>query len=294
MQDCPHILIVILGIVVIIIVILLVRKIITTNDYQFKLQDTPKTIKVIPVENVKSMFDFFQKGTSKPVIIRFIPSKPNMVVHDWYESLDWKNQQFQTEELRKIWKIYCRDRWNLPVNTSVPSNAAEKIMLYNKLKSERKYRDFYSYSLSISHYVTKQWVYNHKGLKFLQDNGINVLQPLYRSLKMWFNSKGYFTPMHRDVVDTISINIVGKKRWVLISPKYSENCYPDFVQSTGAEFYQISNPYSYDSSKFPKFSEVKCLEVDIESGDLLYVPANWIHFVNAMEHSVTLTMVAHR
>ena len=83
--------------------------------------------------------------------------------------------------------------------------------------------------------------------------------------------------LHCAVGGNLFFNVTGRKKWVLIHPKYSK-----FLKSTPSqdfEFvisgYDVENP-SEILKKIPKY------EVILEPGDVLYVASWWWHFVKNM------------
>ena len=74
--------------------------------------------------------------------------------------------------------------------------------------------------------------------------------------------------------------VKGKKRFLLFSPDQFTSLYP----------YPVGHPHDRQSQvdldapnyqRFPKFRNINALEAILEPGDVLYVPTNWWHHVEA-------------
>ena len=80
-------------------------------------------------------------------------------------------------------------------------------------------------------------------------------------------------------MDNLLIQVIGRKRVVLYSPREATNLY---LNGDKSEVLDIDNP---DLSRFPKFTEVIPYECLMEPGDVLFIPAMWFHNVISLEVS---------
>jgi hypothetical protein len=128
---------------------------------------------------------------------------------------------------------------------------------------------------------------------FAANARLDLNDRVYVNPKIWFNAAGYSTSLHKDPVDNFSINMVGKKRWLLIPPEYEKEFYPrPFKEPTGVTRYDVANPYAADPKLFPNLFDkrIPYMELDVGPGDILYLPRGWLHYVNAIEDSFTITI----
>lgn len=111
----------------------------------------------------------------------------------------------------------------------------------------------------------------------------------------------FFRGMHwhngRDVIVQVA---AGRKKFVLYSPKDSRFLYPrKLVDSPLAWFDETEAVFcseipfekgieNIDSAKFPLFKYATPLEVDLSSGDSLFIPTHWWHFTYALEPCVII------
>uniref|UniRef100_A0A2I3RQL2 tRNA-yW synthesizing protein 5 n=1 Tax=Pan troglodytes TaxID=9598 RepID=A0A2I3RQL2_PANTR len=85
---------------------------------------------------------------------------------------------------------------------------------------------------------------------------------------------------HYDVMDNLLIQVTGKKRVVLFSPRDAQYLY---LKGTKSEVLNIDNP---DLAKYPLFSKARRYECSLEAGDVLFIPALWFHNVISEEFGV--------
>ena len=80
-------------------------------------------------------------------------------------------------------------------------------------------------------------------------------------------------------------NAEGRKRWVLINPEFSLCAYPSTnFRGTGAFFSLIKAPKEaeQEKSRFPLYDYCPKYQVDLEEGDILFVPCWWWHSVETL------------
>ncbi|XP_006029824.1 tRNA wybutosine-synthesizing protein 5 isoform X1 [Alligator sinensis] len=85
---------------------------------------------------------------------------------------------------------------------------------------------------------------------------------------------------HYDVMDNFLIQVTGKKRVVLYSPRDAPYLY---LAGTKSEVLDVDNP---DLEKYPLFLKARRYECYLEAGDVLFIPALWFHNVISEEFGV--------
>ncbi|XP_077927282.1 tRNA wybutosine-synthesizing protein 5 isoform X3 [Halichoerus grypus] len=83
-----------------------------------------------------------------------------------------------------------------------------------------------------------------------------------------------------EVMDNFLIQVTGKKRVVLFSPRDAQYLY---LSGTKSEVLDIDNP---DLAKYPLFSKARRYECSLKAGDVLFIPALWFHNVISEEFGV--------
>ncbi|XP_033100128.1 tRNA wybutosine-synthesizing protein 5-like isoform X2 [Anneissia japonica] len=89
---------------------------------------------------------------------------------------------------------------------------------------------------------------------------------------------------HYDVMDNILIQVNGRKRVVLFSPKDALNLY---LVGDKSEVIDIDNP---DYTKYPLFKNATWHECLLEPGDVLFIPALWFHNVTSLDFGVAVNV----
>ncbi|XP_040213122.1 tRNA wybutosine-synthesizing protein 5 [Rana temporaria] len=85
---------------------------------------------------------------------------------------------------------------------------------------------------------------------------------------------------HYDVMDNLLIQVTGRKRVVLYSPRDAAFLY---LSGDKSEVLDVDNP---DLSTYPLFSQARRYECILEAGDVLFIPALWFHNTVAEEFGV--------
>jgi hypothetical protein len=99
----------------------------------------------------------------------------------------------------------------------------------------------------------------------------------------WFGPAGTVTPLHHDTLMLFHTQVVGRKRWRLISPLQGPRLY-----NTNGVFSPIDLD-AVDLRQFPLFAGVRVLEVVVWPGETMFLPLGWWHQVRALDVSVSFS-----
>eukprot|EP01031_Cornospumella_fuschlensis_P028003 gene28003-33816_t len=124
-------------------------------------------------------------------------------------------------------------------------------------------------------------------------------QELTRNLLLYGGS-GYITPLHFDEQENIFCQLYGRKRARLLSPEYWFTVYPfpnghpcdrqcQVTLSAQPGVHEAEDREQY--SKFPAFAEMATHEyfVDLEPGEVLYIPQYWFHQLEGLTENISLS-----
>lgn len=103
--------------------------------------------------------------------------------------------------------------------------------------------------------------------------------------RFWIGPAGTVTPLHCDYDDNIFAQIWGSKRIFLSPPHHDEFLYPS--EANAILFGSPFDPEAPDYGKFPLARQASMVEVIVNPGDMLYVPAGWYHQVRALTFSLS-------
>lgn len=99
-----------------------------------------------------------------------------------------------------------------------------------------------------------------------------------RGIHCRFGMKGVIAEAHFDSSRNMVALLYGSRRWILAHPHECHNCYllpPKHPSGRHSEV-DWSKP---DVKQYPLFDRMQGHEVILTPGDLLYVPAYWIHYI---------------
>jgi hypothetical protein len=103
--------------------------------------------------------------------------------------------------------------------------------------------------------------------------------------RFWLGPAGTVTPLHADYDDNIFVQLWGSKRIFLAPPHHDAFLYP--VEANVLLFGSPFDPEAPDYDRFPLARQAMLLELVVEPGDLLYVPAGWYHQVRSLSFSLS-------
>lgn len=92
--------------------------------------------------------------------------------------------------------------------------------------------------------------------------------------------RGTISPLHIDLFGTHAwlAQIAGRKRVTLFSPEDAPFLYD-------GQF----DPLNYDPERFPLLEKTKPMVTVLEPGEVIFIPAGWVHHVVSLEPSISLT-----
>jgi lysine-specific demethylase 8 len=111
---------------------------------------------------------------------------------------------------------------------------------------------------------------------------------------LWFGPGGTVVGLHKDNhnpfdhTNNIFTQIRGRKRVVLAAPDQDEFMYQRPLESEDHWHSQVDldNP---DFSRFPLFREAQLMETVVGPGEMLFIPANYWHYVRSLEPSISVS-----
>ncbi|MCE3264993.1 MAG: transcription factor [Pseudoduganella sp.] len=103
--------------------------------------------------------------------------------------------------------------------------------------------------------------------------------------RFWIGPAGTVTPLHCDFDDNIFAQLWGSKRIFLSPPHHDEFLYPR--EANAVLFGSPFDPEAPDYERFPLARQASMIEVLVQPGDMLYVPAGWYHQVRALTFSLS-------
>lgn len=103
--------------------------------------------------------------------------------------------------------------------------------------------------------------------------------------RFWIGPARTVTPLHCDYDDNIFAQLWGRKRIFLAPPHHDVFLYTR--EANPLLFGSPVDPEAPDFDAFPLARQAALVEIVVEPGDMLYVPAGWYHQVRALEFSLS-------
>jgi hypothetical protein len=101
---------------------------------------------------------------------------------------------------------------------------------------------------------------------------------------MWIGPAGTFEPLRFELANQLLAQVTGSKRVVLAPPAETQRLYNQQGTHSGVR----DTTDEARLNLYPLARAARTFEVDLEAGDLLFVPIGWWHQVTALDFSVTL------
>jgi hypothetical protein len=103
--------------------------------------------------------------------------------------------------------------------------------------------------------------------------------------RFWLGPAGTITPLHCDYDDNIFAQIRGTKRIMLAPPHHAAYLY--VREANPVLFGSPVDAEAPDFARHPLARQATLIEVIVQPGDMLYVPAGWYHQVHALSFSLS-------
>jgi hypothetical protein len=103
--------------------------------------------------------------------------------------------------------------------------------------------------------------------------------------RFWIGPARTVTPLHCDYDDNIFAQLWGTKRIFLAPPHHDAFLYAR--EANPLLFGSPVDPEAPDFDAFPLARQAALVEIVVEPGDMLYVPAGWYHQVRALSFSLS-------
>ncbi|HEY4128923.1 MAG TPA: cupin-like domain-containing protein [Gammaproteobacteria bacterium] len=130
-----------------------------------------------------------------------------------------------------------------------------------------------------------------------------------RCVNLWMGNseQAIITPLHHDFNDNLYVVVEGRKHFTLFPPEQAPNLYTRgqllSVESNGIIRYTTLSGMPHlsqvdiqepDHGRFPLYAKAEPtrMDVDIEAGDMLFLPAGWFHQVSSSGRHIAVSFFA--
>lgn len=111
---------------------------------------------------------------------------------------------------------------------------------------------------------------------------------LFIAPRIWIGPKGTLTPLHRDDTDNLFAQVWGRKSFILAAPHHRPALGTWSTAPKGGLDGCDFNPDAPDYQQFPAAREVTFLRIELQAGDLLFLPEGWFHQVESVSTSLSV------
>lgn len=110
----------------------------------------------------------------------------------------------------------------------------------------------------------------------------------------WYGEAGNITPLHLDCFEGVLHQIKGKKIIRLYAPEESKYLYLpyDNKKETWFRISKAFRPLNQETYQiFPQLMDAKYVELELNPGDLVYIPCGWWHYVYSSTECISLNYI---
>lgn len=100
---------------------------------------------------------------------------------------------------------------------------------------------------------------------------------------LWVGGAGVVTPMHHDTLQLMHTQVIGRKRWRLVSPLQTP-----LVHNHIGVFSKLRFDAA-DNANQPLPAQLRVIDIVVEPGETLFVPVGWWHHVQSLEPCISLS-----
>eukprot|EP00039_Didymoeca_costata_P000126 m.44209 g.44209 ORF g.44209 m.44209 type:complete len:515 (-) comp10068_c0_seq2:13-1557(-) len=111
----------------------------------------------------------------------------------------------------------------------------------------------------------------------------------YHSKKVWIAGKGVIAASHYDLTHNFYYQIAGKKRFTIVSPEWFRTMciYPASHILPRHSQVNMTHP---DMKLCPQFAQAQSITLQLNPGEMLYLPPNWFHHVETLTSSISINV----
>lgn len=109
------------------------------------------------------------------------------------------------------------------------------------------------------------------------------------AINMWVGGENSTTSLHQDYPNNFIIQIYGTKKFTLFSPNDRKYLYP-FGWDTRTPQVSKLDINNVDLRQYPLFNKARPIEVELNPGEILFLPSCWWHQVQNKSFSIAINI----
>lgn len=125
-----------------------------------------------------------------------------------------------------------------------------------------------------------------------EDGNVKLENP---ALNAWFGPAGTVSPLHTDPYHNILCQVVGKKYVRLYSPAETSKLYPRSsakgigLDMSNTSYIDVEGDQLARDRDYPLFKTAPYVEMILEEGECLHIPAGWWHYIRSLTVSFSVS-----
>jgi len=100
---------------------------------------------------------------------------------------------------------------------------------------------------------------------------------------LWIGPRGTITPLHHDLTNNLLTQVVGRKRFIIASSAEISRVYNHEHCFSAVDVRHI------DLDVHPAMADVRLTEFELATGEAVFLPVGWWHFVEALDFSISVS-----
>jgi hypothetical protein len=115
-------------------------------------------------------------------------------------------------------------------------------------------------------------------------------------INAWITAPSVTTPLHYDLMDNFYVQVAGRKRFVLLPPEehFAVHIHPAVHPSWRQSYLDLDNDtFMAQHAELRDRLRAQALEVVLEPGQVLFIPALWLHHVTTVGDQMSISVSIH-
>lgn len=108
-------------------------------------------------------------------------------------------------------------------------------------------------------------------------------------INLWVGPGGNTSPLHYDQAHNFFIQLYGVKSFWLAHPNEFYNLYPNSFLSKAQHMSKV-NLNTPDINRYPKVLKAKFMRINLQAGEMLFLPSYWWHQVYSVNTTVSINI----
>lgn len=110
---------------------------------------------------------------------------------------------------------------------------------------------------------------------------------IFSKKNLWVGGKGASSDLHYDMTHNLVAQVLGRRRVLLFPPDQTRLVYP-FPRRTLNWHHSQVHVDAPDLQRFPRYREAQPIELELQRGEMLFIPQGWWHHFESLERAIAV------